>query len=219
MRQISKKMRKSCLATTALIVFSMFTGCSFVDMQNGGKDETVGEYNNVEIENITPNEPYRDDESPTENSFEVQVEIPDEYGAVTYEKAFETDNGTEVKLSAKKIKMAGLDLTLEIIVDDKGYLDWWSGGSTAQYIESAEGEYYNSSWPISVDGHDGTVLIQGTAAEGGEMSGDAFVILDGATIWFSSFSDGAAAKEDAYSTFFHSEEMNNLLNDVKIIIS
>ena len=61
------------------------------------------------------------------------------------------------------------------------------------------------------------MLVQGSADAGGEISGDAFVILDGATVWFNALPrDGKVLDADSYSRFFRSKEMCNLFDSITL---
>ncbi len=132
-------------------------------------------------------------------------------------ESFETTNGTTVNLETIAIQMDDSGFQLKIAIDDSGYLDWWSGGSLSDYIETSKEEYFNSSWPISVDGREGIVLVQGSANSGGELSGDAFVTIDGTTVWFSATpSDDKAPAANAYSEFFRSQKMCDLLDGISL---
>ena len=87
------------------------------------------------------------------------------------------------------------------------------GTATAtEYVDAAKEERFNSSWQANVGGHDATVLVQGSAAAGGETSGDAFVFLDGMTIVLSAVPpDGETPAADAYSKFFRSKNVSDFL--------
>lgn len=131
--------------------------------------------------------------------------------------------GKEVELETILVDL-GEAGSLQILVDDAGFFDWWFSGSiygtstVAEYVDAAN-EAYSSSWPISVDGHTGVVLIQGSADEGGEMSGQAFVFLDEATIAFSAIMPtGETPAADAYSQFFQLKEVADLLENLTISV-
>ena len=62
------------------------------------------------------------------------------------------------------------------------------------------------------------MLVQGFADADGEISGEAFVFLDGATVLFSAIPvDGKAPEADAYSNFFSSPEVCDLLDSVSLL--
>lgn len=205
--------------TAMLLCLVVTAGCASSNVQGDGRDSAMNESTESEIIEIPAGEAYRENRtSGAEGHSTVQVQVPDGYGCTEYEKTFEATDGKTVGLAAKRIDMDESGFSLEIIVDDAGYLDWWTGGSNFEYVEKAKREHFNSSWTINVDGCDGTVLVQGAADEGGEISGDAFIFLDGATIWFSATpSDGKAPDADAYSEFFRSKEVTSLFD--RLVIS
>lgn len=153
-----------------------------------------------------------------ESRGKVTISVPEWYEQSESEELFEATNGITVKLPTTAIDMGDAGLCLRIVVDDSGYLDWWCGGSVSGYIESStKADYSSSSWPINVDGREGTVLVQGSADAGGEISGDAFVILDGVTVWFNALPrDGKVLDADSYSRFFRSKEMCNLFDSITL---
>lgn len=147
----------------------------------------------------------------------VSVSLPKEYERRESVEAYETADGTQIELPTTTLRMGEAGFDLQVAVDDAGYLDWWCNGAVAEYVERATAERLNSSWPISVDGREGAVLVQGSADAGREISGDAFVFLDGATVWFSAVPvDGAVPEADAYSRFFSSPEVRDLFDSVSL---
>ena len=160
--------------------------------------------------------------SDLENRGRVHVRVPEGYEHSEGLEDVEPYAGKQLELETVTVDL-GEKGSLRITVDDVGFFDWWYGGSmygtasVAEYVESAAAAGHGSSWPISVGGHDATVLVQGSATEGGETSGDAFVFLDGATVALSAvLPDGKAREVDAYSRFFSSPEVRNLLDSVSI---
>lgn len=147
----------------------------------------------------------------------VSVSLPEEYERKESVEVYEVADGTQIELPTTTVLMGDAGFDLQITVDDAGYLDWWCNGTVPAYVESAKTERSNSSWPISVDGREGVVLVQGSADAGGEVSGDAFVFLDGATVWFSAvLTDGRVPEANAYSSFLNSSEVRNLLDSVSL---
>lgn len=204
-------MMLSCNATIA--------GCTSGDgEQSELRSSIVDESTAVEITEIPEGGRLEYKAPDAESRGKVTISVPEWYEQSESEELFEATNGITVKLPTTVIDMGDASLCLRIVVDDSGYLDWWCGGSVSGYIESStKADYSSSSWPINVDGREGTVLVQGSADAGGEISGDAFVILDGATVWFNALPrDGKVLDADSYSRFFRSKEMCNLFDSITL---
>ena len=147
----------------------------------------------------------------------VSVSLPKGYECSESIEVYETADGTKIELPTTTVRIGDSGFDLQITVDNAGYLDWWCNGSVVEYVEHAKAERLNSSWPINIDGREGVVLVQGSADAGGEISGDAFVFLDGATVWFSAVTvDDKVPEADAYSKFFSSPEIRNLFDGLSL---
>lgn len=147
----------------------------------------------------------------------VSVSLPKAYEYSESVEVYETTDGTKIELPTTTVRMGDGCFDLQITVDDAGYLDWWCNGSVSEYVEHAMAEWFNSSWQINVDGRDGIVLVQGSANAGGAISGEAFVLLDRATVWFSAMPvDSKVMEADAYSRFFSSLEVRDLFGSVSL---
>ena len=150
----------------------------------------------------------------------IAVSVPDDVDCVENDRAFPLDSGREVILPSKRIEMPQQGFSLDVVIDDVGYLDWYSGGSVSGYVESAKGKSSNSSWVTNVGGYDGVALVQGNAVEGGEMSGDVFVVLDEGVVWVSVLPmDGESVAPDAYSSFLRSDVVRGLLGRIVVTTS
>ncbi len=206
-------------AACALLALSVF-GCASTASQGGQADSLTAIGGEGEIEGLPTQAEYAPPDPASRGK--VHVQVPEGYECSDHTEVFKPQNSEEVEVEGVLVNLGDMEWLL-ILVDDAGFFDWWYGGSmygtatAAEYVDAAKDERFNSSWPISVDGHDGIVLITGSAAEGGEMSGDAFVFLDEATISFSAvlpIVETPAA--DAYSRFFQSEEVVGLLSRLTI---
>ena len=206
----------------ALAATFSFAGCDggSPNADRESANSSAGVVSEMEIEELPA--PGEFTPSNLENRGRVHVQVPDGYECSEGSEDVEPYTGKQLELETVTVDL-GEKGSLRITVDDVGFFDWWYSGSmygtasVAEYVESAAAAGHGSSWPISVGGHDATVLVQGSATEGGETSGDAFVFLDGATVALSAvLPDGKTAELDAYSRFFSSPEVCNLLDSVSI---
>lgn len=113
----------------------------------------------------------------------ISVSLPEEYESNESIGIFVVADDAQIELPTTTVQFNDASFDLQIPVDDAGYVDWWCNGTVSKYVETAKVECLNSSWPISVDGCEGVVLVQGFADAGGEISGDAFVFHGDATIY------------------------------------
>lgn len=202
-----------------LLCAAMVPGCA---SNIGGQDELRSEGTTTnkgsDIVEIAPQGSALEYTEPDEDSRgKVSVSLPKGYECSESAEVYETTNGTKIELPTTTVRIGDIGFDLQITVDDAGYLDWWCNGSVVEYVERATAERLNSSWPINIDGREGVVLVQGSADAGGEISGDAFVFLDSATVWFSAVTvDGKVPEADAYSKFFSSPEIRNLFDGISL---
>ena len=208
------------LASLALLFcMAMTVGCT---SGTGGHDESRSEHMDTSGESkileIAPQGSALEYTAPdADNRGRVSVSLAKEHERSESVEVYETADGTKIELPTTTVRMGDGCFDLQITVDDAGYLDWWCDGSVFEYVEHAMAERFNSSWQINVDGREGIVLVQGDANAGGEISGEAFVFLDRATVWFSAVPvDGKVLEADAYSRFFSSPEVRDLLGSVFI---
>ena len=216
----AKRIVSVTIIAAALICLALACGCASPNAEGESTNSSAGAGSEMEIEELPA--PGEFAPSNLENRGRVHVQAPEGYECSEGSEDVEPYTGKQLELETVTVDL-GEKGSLRITVDDVGFFDWWYGGSmygtatVAEYVESATAAGHGSSWPISVGGHDATVLVQGTAAEGGETSGDAFVFLDGATIALSAvLPDSKAAEADAYSRFFSSPEVCSLLDRVSI---
>ena len=202
------------------LCLALACGCAFPNAERESTNSPAGVVSQMEIEELPA--PGEFTPSSLEDRGKVRVQVPGGYECSEGSEDVEPYTGKQLELETVTVDL-GEEGSLRIIVDDVGFFDWWYSGSmygaasVAEYVESATAAGHGSSWPISVGGHDATVLVQGSADEGGETSGDAFVFLDGATVALSAvLPDGKAAEIDAYSRFFNSPEVCDLLDSVSI---
>jgi hypothetical protein len=202
-----------------LLCAAIALGCnSNMDGQDGLRGEGMKTNKISDIVELAPQgstHEYTEPDADARGS--VSVSLPKGYDHSESVEAYEAVEGTQIELSTMTVHIGDQGFDLQITVDDAGYLDWWCNGAVVEYIEQASTEPLNSSWPICVDGREGVVLIQGSAYAGGEISGDAFVFLDGATIWFSAVAiEGKASEVNAYSNFFSSSEICDLFDRISL---
>lgn len=205
------------LAVLLCVVIAACGASNIVDQgesRGGGMKESKGS----EIVELTPQGSALEYVEPdAKNRGLVSVSLPQEYECSESVEVYKATDDAQIELPTTTVRLRDADFSLQITVDDAGYLDWWCNGAVSEYIARAKAERFNSSWPISVDGREGVVLVQGSANAGGEISGDAFVFLDGTTVWFSAIPvDGEVPEADAYSKFFRSTEVCNLLDSVSL---
>ena len=213
--------RACCLTAACSLLAVTLASCASSDEQRapaGGSPDASTGAQIIEL----PAQPEYEPPDPASRG-RVRVQVPEGYACSEYMEDMEPYTGKEVELEAMLVDL-GEAGSLQILLDDAGFFDWWFSGSiygtstVAEYVDAAN-EAYSSSWPISVDGHDGTVLIQGSADEGGEKSGQAFVFLDEATIAFSLIMPASEAPSaNAYSQLFRSEEVVDLLGRLTISV-
>lgn len=202
-----------------LFCMAMTVGCA---SGIGGHDESRSGHMETSVESkiveIAPQGSALEYTAPdADDRGRVSVSLSKAYERSESVEVYETADGTIIELPTTTVRMGDGGFDLQITVDDAGYLDWWCNGSVSEYAERAMAERFNSSWQINVDGREGIVLVQGSASSGGEISGEAFVFLDRATVWFSAVPiDGKVLETDAYSRFFSSPEVRNLLDSVSI---
>lgn len=208
-------------AAVLLLCIAAACGCTSAASQGERADSPAATGSETNIEELPAQAEYVPPDPASRGR--VHVLVPEGYECSEYLEDVEPYTGKEVELEATLVDL-GEAGSLQILVDDAGFFDWWFSGSmygtstAAEYVDAAN-EAYSSSWPISVDGYDGVVLIQGTADEGGEMSGQAFVFLDEATIAFSAVPpEGKASSANAYSQFFRSKEVVDLLDRLTISV-
>lgn len=214
--------KASCLAAACMLLVLLVSACASPAMQEGATSASVVNGSGTTIEELPAQAEYQPPDSASRGK--VHVQVPEGYECSEYLEDVEPYTGKALKLEAMAVDM-GEAGSLHIIVDDAGFLDWYYSGSmygtatTAGYVDAAKEESFNSSWRVSVGGHDATVLIQGSAAEGWEISGDAFVFLDGATVVLSAVPpEGEAPSANAYSEFFRADEVIDLLDSLVISV-
>ena len=216
----AKRIVSATIIAAALICLALSCGCASPNAERESTNSSAGVGSAMGIEELPA--PGEFTPSNLENRGRVHVQVPGGYKYSEGSENVEPYTGKQLELETVTVDL-GEKGSLRITVDDVGFFDWWYSGSmygtasVAEYVESAAATGHGSSWPISVGGHDATVLVQGSATEGGETSGDAFVFLDGATVALSAvLPDGKAREVDAYSRFFSSPEVRNLLGSVSI---
>jgi len=216
----AKRIVPATIIAAALTFLALACGCASPNAERESTNSSSGVGSAIEIEELPA--PGEFTPSNLENRGTVHVQVPEGYECSEGSEDVEPYAGKQLELETVTVDL-GEKGSLRITVDDVGFFDWWYSGSmygtasVAEYVESAAAAGHGSSWPISVGGHDATVLVQGSATEGGETSGDAFVFLDGATVALSAvLPDGKAREVDAYSRFFSSPEVRNLLGSVSI---
>ena len=213
--------RACCLTAACSLLAVTLASCAPSDEQRAPAGGSPGESTGAQIIELPAQPEYEPPDLASRGK--VHVQVPNRYSFREYMEDLEPYTGKEVELETILVDL-GEAGSLQILVDDAGFFDWWFSGSiygtstVAEYVDAAN-EAYSSSWPISVDGHAGVVLIQGSADEGGEMSGQAFVFLDEATIAFSAImpTDEIPAA-DAYSQFFQSKDVADLLENLTISV-
>ena len=210
--------RAFCLALACSLLALLVSGCASPAAQGVSTVASVDSGSGVAVEELPAQPEYNPPDPATRGK--VHVRMPEGYACSEYMEDVEPYTGKEVELEATLVDLGDAG-SLQILVDDAGFFDWWFSGSiygtttVAEYVEAAN-DAYSSSWPVSVDGHDGVVLIQGSADAGGEMAGQAFVFLDGATIAISAMLPDGEIAPDAYSAFFRSQEVAELLDQLEI---
>lgn len=211
----------TCFAASLLLCLATTCGCASSTPRGEPANNPAANDSEAEIEQLPAQSEYVLPDPASRGR--VRVQVPEGYACSEYMEDMEPYTGKEVELEAMLVDL-GEAGSLQILLDDAGFFDWWFSGSiygtstVAEYVDTAN-EAYSSSWPISVDGHDGIVLIQGSADEGGEKSGQAFVFLDEATIAFSLIMPASEAPSaNAYSQFFRSEEVVDLLGRLTISV-
>lgn len=214
-----KNVAAVAFAAALLLCIAAACGCASAASQGERADSPAATSSETDIEELPARSEYVPPDPASRGR--VHVQVPEGYAFSEYMEDMEPYTGKEVELEAVLVDL-GEAGSLQILVDDAGFFDWWFSGSiygtstVAEYVDAAN-EAYSSSWPISVGGYDGAVLIQGSAGEGGEMSGQAFVFLDEATVALSAIPpEGEASPANAYSEFFRSKEVVDLLGRLTI---
>lgn len=210
------------LALAALYV-GLLAGCSSVALQDEQKEDEMDKGASSSVIEVSAGfaDDYEvpDDLGQKRAQSRMRVKVPSGYDYSEQEQTYEADRGQEVDLSTIHIDMTEHGFSLDIIVDDAGYLDWYSGGPVLDYVDSVKDNPGNSSWHVDVGGYDGVVLVQGTPISGGEMSGEVFVVLDDATIMISALSvDGEGQSSYSYSSFLRSKSVTDLLSQLTISV-
>ena len=218
----AERFPSACIAailSLCLVLALCCAGCASPASQEVSTSASVDTGSGAAVEELPAQAEYEPPDPASRGK--VHVRVPEGYTCSEYVEDMGPYTGREVELEAMSVGLGDAG-SLQILVDDAGLFDWWYGGSiygtttVAEYVESATAAGRGSSWAADIGGHDGVVFIDGAADAGGEMAGQAFVFLDGTTISFSAVLPDGETAPDAYSAFFHAEEIERLLAEITI---
>ena len=147
----------------------------------------------------------------------VAAVIPEGYDCKVETVPVEMSQGEKAELEVTNVDIGRGDATVDVVVGGKSYLEWGYGMPWRDYVDSSVGGGAAVSWSVPVAAREGTVLVQGTPAFGGETSGDVFVPIGDDLIWLHVRPSGDVGDQSTmFSEFLRSAEFETFAERLEV---